>query len=652
MSDGAGSNTERPRRRDIEGLRAVAILLVAGYHAGVPGFSGGYVGVDVFFVISGYLITWLLVEEVEMTGRLSFARFYARRARRLLPALAVMLIVVAGAAALVYAPFEQGRLAATALATALYVSNLYFARFSTDYGGADAATNPLLHTWSLSVEEQFYLLWPLLVWFALRPGGKPGRRRLLVWLGVMAAVSFAMCLYLTTARQPWAFFLSPTRAWEFAAGAFAVLIPESRSAGRRAAYAWLGLGGILASSVLLHDALPFPGPAALLPVLATALLLRAGLASGGTVPGRLLGTNVFQQIGRLSYSWYLWHWPVLVIAGALFGATTLGWRLALLVVSLALADVSFRVVEHPIRRHAALASRPSLSLVMAAVLTVGATAIALGWGALAERWAHGPGQERFTSARETVSTIYGEMDCDVGLFDTGVKVCSFGPAGAPAIVLFGDSHAGQWFRAVEILARERGRRLVVVTKSACPPVDAPLFSELMGREFSECAAWRAGALRRIRQIAPDLVIVSTSIGYELSVAEWEMGTESVMRALRGEGSGRPSRKVVLLRDTPSAGFDVLTCAARAAWRPAFLPRAACDVRLAEGDDPSYAAQRAGAERAGAAVVDMNGYVRAGVAARAGAGAPVFRDAGHLSVAFVESLAGALAGEVDARLSAR
>ncbi|MGH7656940.1 MAG: acyltransferase family protein, partial [Gemmatimonadales bacterium] len=186
----------RPRYRpDIEGLRAIAVLLIVAFHAGVPGFTGGFVGVDVFFVLSGYLITWLLVDEAERTGTINLGRFYARRARRLLPALALVLIVTLAVTALLYAPYEQRVLAKTWAATAFYASNIHFASDAMNYHGAAAETNPLLHTWSLSVEEQFYLLWPWLVLGGLgvlawqRGRTRPGPRRLAGWLLAATAVS-------------------------------------------------------------------------------------------------------------------------------------------------------------------------------------------------------------------------------------------------------------------------------------------------------------------------------------------------------------------------------------------------------------------------------------------------------------------------------
>jgi peptidoglycan/LPS O-acetylase OafA/YrhL len=200
-------------RTDIQGLRGIAVLLVVLYHAGVPGLGGGFVGVDVFFVISGYLITGLLMREVGATGRIDFWRFIARRARRLLPAALLVVAVTCLAAAWVCSPLELSEILAAARATSLYVANLWFALRAVDYLGGDAASNPFLHMWSLGVEEQFYLVWPLLLGWLFRP------RRLQAWMVATFAVSLVACVAMTLHVQPWAYFAMPFRAWEFALGA-------------------------------------------------------------------------------------------------------------------------------------------------------------------------------------------------------------------------------------------------------------------------------------------------------------------------------------------------------------------------------------------------------------------------------------------------
>jgi peptidoglycan/LPS O-acetylase OafA/YrhL len=299
-------------RPDIEGLRAIAILLIVGYHADIPGFSGGYVGVDVFFVLSGFLITGLIVREIEKTGTLDLLGFYARRARRLLPALMLTLLVITILGVVIYAPGEQIEFSKTAIATAAYGSNLFFAITGSDYFRAERTRNPLLHTWSLSVEEQFYLVWPLFIMFVLnvlpwKIYAKASRRQLLWWMAAVAGLSFALSLYLTGLQQSWAYFLSPTRAWEFALGAIVVLLSQKPlsfvtlagqgttngcmrflpSIVEKSSYwsGWVGLIGICISSILFSKTTVFPGTAALLPAFSTALVL---FTSSGCTEGSMV----------------------------------------------------------------------------------------------------------------------------------------------------------------------------------------------------------------------------------------------------------------------------------------------------------------------------------------------------------------------------
>src|SRR5262245_15034955 len=522
-------------RPDIEGLRAVAILLVVAYHARVPGFTGGYVGVDVFFVLSGYLITSLLVSELERTGTIDFVNFYARRARRLLPAVAVMLAVTMAIGTILYAPVEQDRLANTSLSTAAYASNLYFARASTDYLAAPSHTNPLLHTWSLSVEEQFYVIWPLAI--LLLAGAFFGRRRLrfktiTVGMLVLAGGSFASAVYLTHTTQPWAFFLSPPRAWEFAIGGLAIVTANGTSLWRRSfapddawqaqprvmeILGWVGLAGVVIAGMAFSQNTTFPGAAALLPTISTVVMLLAGAAVPDRGVAKLLGTRFFRVIGGLSYSWYLWHWPLLVFAGAISDSLTLADRLLIVVAALGIAQVSYRWVEQPTRHSQTFMRHPRYALAMAALIAVTGISSAIGWKYVSANWSELPSQAKFTRMKNDFPEIY-RMDCDDYFHSATVKECAFGATHpVRTVVLFGDSHAGHWFPALRRIVEQQGDwRLVVITKSACPIVDAQYFSRDLGRIYTECRQWLAGGLKRIHEMRPDLVLVSYSALYPFS----------------------------------------------------------------------------------------------------------------------------------------
>ena len=633
---------ERPTfRADIEGLRGVAVLLVVLYHAGVPGFSGGYIGVDVFFALSGYLITGILAAEIESTGRLDLARFYARRARRLLPAVGVLLLAVGAFAFTFYSPLEQESIAQTALATAAYVSNFFFAAGATDYLAADAETNPLLHTWSLSVEEQFYLGWPLLVLVGLAGVRKvrlSHRRLVLVMVGV-TALSFALSLYLMgSLRTHWAFFASPPRAWEFALGGLGALLPRVRlGSGRGGArtLGWLGLGAVVASGALYTARTPFPGWAALIPVVGTVVVLRAGVGKVAPVLERVLGWRPLREAGRLSYSWYLWHWPVLVFAVGLYGEVSLPVRLALVVGSLGLAELSYRLVEDPIRHHRGLARRPAYGLALLAAITAGGVGLSLVWNANATAAAGAPDQATFAAAVEDRDD--GQY-CITTVSGTDLTDCTYGDAAAPrTLVLYGDSHAFHWLPAVAVVGEQDGWRVETVMKSSCGAVGVTRWNDRLGRPYYECDEWRDKALDRVAQLQPDLVVVSSAVtAYDgIDRAEWSNATASVLERLAAV-----SEHVVVLRDVPAPGFDVPSCLSRAAWRGG-APGASCDFEAppAAADDV-FAAQIAAADRfENVSVADPVPAVCPGGECRAFQDGVVgWRDASHLSATHARDLA--------------
>ena len=651
-------------RPDVEGLRAVAILLVVAYHVGIPGFAGGYVGVDVFFVLSGYLITGLLLREVQQTGTINLIEFYARRTRRLLPALVLVLIATTLVGAIAYAPIEQEGLANTAFSTATYLSNVYFARAATDYLAARAAANPLLHTWSLSVEEQFYLVWPLLLiglagsFSRTRP--RPASRNWVRWMVAIVFGSFAVSIYLTRTQQPWAFFLSPPRAWEFGVGALAVLPGTlwSRLGGTARPLAadfwnmlsgWTGLAAILVAATTFNSTTPFPGTAALLPAAGTAILLRAASRAPGRGVAGVLAWSPFQQIGLLSYSWYLWHWPVLVLAEAVSGSLTLTQRLILAAVSLAIASASFRFVERPIRHSPPLVARPYASLAAAAALTIFGVSLSVAWMTMSARWTSSFNQARYKPIRLDLPVIY-RMGCDEYFHSAAPKECVFGaPAAKQTVVLFGDSHAGQWFPAVNRMADARGWRLVVLTKSACPAVDEPFFFVDIGRIYTECQAWLKNSLARIREIRPDLVLVAHSSEYPFTPDAWQTGMKKVMESL-----SQSSRHVLIIRDTPQLRFDALSCLARLDWRPAFLQNTGtCRMALAPASqlDALYSMQtRTARSYDNVVTVDMTSYICPNSTCSViQDGIVTYRDSHHITREFAEALTDGLQRQVELKL---
>jgi peptidoglycan/LPS O-acetylase OafA/YrhL len=646
-------------RPDIEGLRGIAVLMVVLYHVGVPGSGGGFTGVDVFFVLSGYLITDLLVKEFGRTGKIDFFAFYARRARRLLPAAVLVLAVTVLAGAVLLSPLEQRQYARSAMATAIYLSNLFFLRETTDYFAADSAHDPFLHTWSLAVEEQFYLVWPLLIVLGLGVRGSRGRLKLLI--SAVCVVSFVACIWLTLKYKPVAFFGSPLRAWEFGIGGLATLLPVAAMtarAGRCRALGWAGLLGILLSGALVSGDLGFPGPSALLPAVATVMALVAGVGAPGQGVGVVLGSAPLQHLGRLSYSWYLWHWPVLAFIAASGADVPMAGRLLGAAGALAAAAAAYALVENRIRFHPALVPRPKLTLGLAGALSLAGVTLALGAGGYA-RWASsGPRQQAITAAVGD-NTALQDNKCVVGFTGRGVRECVFGDTlSAVTVVLFGDSHAEQWFTALEPVAQERRWRLVTMVKAGCAVGSVPVYSAALGRRSDECAAWRREAIRRIIARSPDLIVAANSIGYvirpgrpdgysRLTPEEWRDGNRRTLAALDSAGL-----RTVLLRDSPRPVKHVPTCLSRAEYRGRDEAECISDRSIAV-DDAVFAVERqAAAGLRHVSLLDLSdlfcGPDRCDPVKDS---LVIYRDASHMTASYAKTLAPALSQRLGPLVSA-
>lgn len=600
-----------------------------------------------FFFISGYLIAWLLISEVETTGTIDLVRFYARRAKRLLPALALMLAVTAAVSTVLYAPFEQRDLAKTALSTATYRSNIYFSQAAVDYLGADIKSNPLLHTWSLSVEEQFYFVWPLFVMLACGVLFKKKKvlsyRRILFWLISISAGSFAVSLYLTDVRQSSAFFLSHARAWEFSVGAIALLVPLQKTFDNkrsREIFGGLGLAGILVAAACFSETTRFPGMAALLPALSTVLVLRACSFDDGTRIARVLNLRVFQKIGKFSCSWYLWHWPILVFASTLSNQVPLAVRIGLLLLSFLPAIASYRWVENPVRRSAFLGKKPVFSIAIAFLFAISGTLFSSQWTAAAVEWSQQPEQALYTVVRDDNASVYG-TDCHTGLFSESPNIEDCTIAGASDglnVVLLGDSHAAQWYDVIAQIAREKEWRFTSMTKAACSYVDVLTYRPEIGT-YKSCVNWRSQAIAYIQQSKPDLVIVSASTQskvYPFSRNDWLEGTARTIAAL-----SQASDKVIILRDTPDPGFDVPTCLARNQWRKDYtVLQSTCEpIGNPVPGQIAYEAQKEVASRYNnVSVVDMTPYICRENACDLQRGDMVlYRDDNHLTVSFTLTL---------------
>lgn len=624
-------------RPDIEGLRGIAVLLVVLYHARFPYVNGGYIGVDVFFVISGYLITGLLMKEMETTGRISFLQFYARRSRRLLPAAALVLLSTLGAGFFTLAPVEQSALAKTAITTALYCSNFRFIHQKTDYLAADANADPLLHTWSLAVEEQFYIFWPLLVMLGMRAASRSKQRRnMYLLMSIIAAVSFAASLYLTRHAQPWAFFSSPTRAWEFALGALACMWNKRSQTSIMKLLPWVGLLLILGSAIFYATETPFPGVAAALPVLGAALLLPTGARQSSS--RFVLDHPVMQFIGRISYSLYLWHWPVLVLAGLVWKLDLPG-RMLCALASVALAWITQILVENPVRFHPALLPKPRLSMGLTAALTLVSVTTCVSFYVNATHLEKTNKQLTFTRALADLPAIDRD-GCNVGYGPVKSPACVFGDSSShKVVVLFGDSHAGQWFPAFEQIAKDNHWKFIPLTKAACPvPVLARLYDRNIGRNYDECATWRTNTIQQIAALHPAIVITSSYSSYYLkqagiAPAEWERGLRQTLSQLAETGG-----RILVLHDPPAPSFDVPVCLARAAWTNSgnscsFEPDLAINAVI------THLEQSVTENLPNAQVVDVSSVICTGEECNPSRnGTMLYRDQHHLTASYVLGLA--------------
>ncbi|MGA0356943.1 MAG: acyltransferase family protein [Ilumatobacteraceae bacterium] len=629
-------------RRDIEGLRALAAIAVIAYHAGVPLTGGGFVGVDVFLVISGFLITSLLLTEWDGSGRISLTRFYARRARRLLPISAAVLAATGLASVIWLEPTRLDELGVDILAASGFAVNLVLAGRGTDYLAAELAPSAIQHYWSLAVEEQFYVLWPALILIALRLG-----RRTAVGAVVALTAASALASALLTGQLPtWSYFGLHTRAWELGLGALlAVTLTATRRAPEnlRAGLGWIGLVAIGIAIATFDRVEHFPGTWAALPVIGAALVLISGDDNPRGV-ARLLRLSPLQWAGSRSYSLYLWHWPALVIGAAAIGrepgplATV-----ALVATSIALAEIGFRLIENPIRRSPRLARRSGLSLTVGAgLLAVGAVvglavsnvdtttrtgviaaapepapalpevtepeaeppegepatvfssandeptasveatattttsttssttvppptpadAIALDAiaDALGARVVPDNLRPSLLEANRDTSPLYG-TGCHQYLEERAAQGCVFGdPDGDITVAIWGDSHAAQWFSAIDLIAEQRGWRLVSITQGGCPVIDVLTWNRSGDAVFDHCAPWRDNVLDRFAEEEVDVVLLGQHYGLldadsrgAVSASVWAEQLPALLDRVS------ETMTPIVLIDSPDPPEDVPTC---------------------------------------------------------------------------------------------
>ena len=573
---------DRRFRPDVEGLRAVAVLLVVLYHADVPRLTGGFVGVDVFFVISGFVITGLLLRERQRTGRTTILNFYARRFRRILPAatLVILVAVIASYRALGYVSgnsvANDGRWAA------VFLSNFHFEAVGTNYFTAKLPPSPLQNFWSLSVEEQFYFVYPTLFLLVAKLKGRLSlQTKMAVVLVVVIVTSFWFSVA-QTASQPTAAYFSPfTRAWELALGALvAVGTPWLKSipALGAALLTWAGLAAIAVAAFAFTAQTPYPGSLVAIPVLGAALVIAGGVAAPRLGAERLLGLGVFQWFGKRSYSLYLWHWPILIIAAERAGDSTLplGDNLLLILLAIVISMASYRLVENPVRHW----NLPSTTTVAAGVTTVVATVLILtlvigleSTSAVASGLRAAPNVQavlREVSAAKSITKVpdaitpglaqassdYGgtgeDSSCAADETQSTERLCFLGDVHARRLlIVYGDSHAVMWLPAFDLIAKNAHMRLLVLGKPFCPAslivVSSPPGIGAPGSPYVACDNWHRWAVQQINRLSPTMVIISQDSTYSapgpkgFAPLQWQNG----LTKLLGEISGSHTKKIFL-----------------------------------------------------------------------------------------------------------
>lgn len=570
VQSGASTKVVRP---DIESLRAISVTAVVLYHARLPGFSGGFCGVDIFFVISGYLITGLLLRELDTSGSVNLSAFWARRAWRLLPnSLAVLLVTVVAGSILLPAD-QHTDLGRDVLSTLAYVANYHFALRAVDYFDTSITTTPILHFWSLSVEEQFYFFWPCLLVVLTWISGRHSHQAVLGTIIAILFGSFVTSLVLMSFSQPQAFFDTEARAWQLSVGGvLSVVAPRVAKTPQlaRALATAVGLSGILASILLLDDRTAYPGWRALLPVVSAALVIGGG--TGAQAPlNWIFASSPLLWVGRRSYSIYLWHLPILQFVPMALPHVS-GVKLLAIPFLLIVSAMAFALIEEPVR-HGKTSRWPVRNkLLIAASASV--FVAALSFGLMHADAFHGQLQaeliRRIQAAKSDGPRMVAKA-CQLGWGEPGLPPCRFGAANsARTVILFGDSYAAHLFDGLESAAQTSGWSVEAWTKPACPPLDIQTYSEALRGPDTPCADWRNKAIEQLIARRPALVVIATATsiagklgdpvtGHRLSRAlsqlVWRDGFKVVLERLRAAGL-----QVAVVRSTPRGlGGNLLPC---------------------------------------------------------------------------------------------
>ena len=579
--DEAGTAPDDRRfRPDVEGLRAVAVLAVVFYHAAVPGVTGGFIGVDVFFVISGFVITGLLLRERSGTGHTSILNFYARRVRRIMPAATLVILVVVAASYLVLGYVSGNSVADDGRWAAVFLSNFHFEAVGTNYFTAKLPPSPLQNFWSLSVEEQFYVVYPTLFLVLARLKGRLSlQAKLAIALVVVIVASYWLSV-VQTASQPTTAYFSPfTRAWELALGALVAVgtpwlkrIPVQGAA----LLTWAGLAAIAVAAFTFTAQTPYPGSLVAIPVLGAALVIAGGVVAPRLGAEQLLGLAPFQWFGKRSYSLYLWHWPILIIAAEQAGKSSLPlWENVILVLlAIVVSMASYRFVENPVRHW----NLPSRTTVFAGIAVVAATvailSLVIGIESTPTSSSAVPAAPdvqavlREVAAAKSITTVPADIQpspseaaadwgghandrCTPTPSQSSEPICVLGDRRATrSMVVLGDSHALMWLEALDSIAQQAHWKLIDLGKPSCPaeivtPINPPGIGPV-GGPYTVCDQWHQWAIRWINRTQPNLLVITQeSDTYFFHATQWRDGMLALLKDIKS-----PKTKKVILGNVP------------------------------------------------------------------------------------------------------
>ncbi|WP_424935652.1 MULTISPECIES: acyltransferase family protein [Bacteria] len=657
----------------VQGLRAIAVLFVVLYHFWPGRLSGGFVGVDVFFVISGFLITSHLARELSSTGTVRLGQFWARRARRLLPASLLVLLFCAIVAASPYLmptsalPNEVREI----IASTFYVENWYLAVNSADYLANTGNATTVQHYWSLSLEEQFYVLWPLIMllaaWIAVKWFRGARLRAVVVAIAVVSAASFAFCVVYTITNPAPAYFVTFGRMWQFGVGAAIALVPALRIRNAVGSFVlgWAGIVALLYAAFRFDGQTPFPGYMAAIPTLGAAAVIAASNTDRWWYPTRILSIPPMRFTGDISYSLYLWHWPLIIIAPSVpFWGLTIYHRVALLAICFVLAWLTKRFVEDPVRAWSPLTRRrPRVSLwASLAAMALVAGAAGTGWAFNAPTYQQGVQaiQELRASppacfgaasvldpscagtASDTILPAPGfagvdrpeDSRCFVQLNDSRPESCEFGSTeeNAPRVALIGDSHAYQLLPTFQGIAEREGWRLTTYFKGACPWNTTPLSTG--GAFGAACEDWRKGVADRLSAEDFDVVFTSALATTPYDASGFASSADAAVAGYREAWSTMTAKgtPVVTVVDNPVWETDPNKCLRTR--EAGSCDGAREDVLVAH--DP---VREAAAGQRGVTLLDFTDvFCDAETCRTVVGGANVYRDQDHLTVTFVDTLA--------------